>query len=84
MQYEKYLKEHAASFVQQLIRKKKLDELHYFFQKGYGTEMLMDEALQLASSLQWTEAAVSLLTWKREIYTTKTNNVKSRYSFDDF
>ena len=84
MQYEKYLREHAESFVQHLICKKKLDELHDFFQKGYGTEMLMDEAVQLVSSQQWTEAVASLLTWKREIYTTKTNNVKSRYSFDDF
>lgn len=82
--YEAYIRSHGSVVTTLLLQEKRLEELHLFFKKGYGSEALIDEAVQLASGMAWTEATASLLGWKRELYAPKEQSVKSRYSFDTF
>lgn len=84
--YELYVKEHPEMLLNGMIEKRKLEQLKFFFEKGYGAKAQIEQAIALASKSEWTEGTASLITWKRDFFEAekKDSDVKSRYSFDDF
>ena len=84
--YEAYVRGQSEKLADFLLKKRDLSQLHFFFEKEYGTKEQMDQVVKKASAEEWLEGVASLIAWKRELFAEqkKAADVKSRYSFDDF
>lgn len=78
--YEDYVKAHAMSLLQDLVKERALSQLEFFCKKKYFEEEEIEKAVVFCTTCEWAEGVASLLEWKRMLLEKK----EDRYAFDEF
>jgi hypothetical protein len=77
--YEAYVRAHETEIGRQLVKKRRLSELHFLCREKLFSAEGMADTIAEAAGTDWAEGTASLMTWKQEYYGVKKED---RYAFD--